>query len=137
MFLFAENYFLPKSMKLCYLLGPLNLFLDESSGISHSRFSCPHSFNTSWEQIQLDGPSESGSTHFWSTAGSPMSTVEHGKPLPCTEKSILHWNWKAGAQQSGSNRELLDEFCSFKTYWSVILKMDCVSPPNFTLVSGY
>lgn len=137
MFLFPENYFLPKIMKLCYLMGPLNLFLDENSGISHDRLSCPYSFNMSREQTELDGASESGSTHFWSTAGSPQSTVEQGKPLLCTEKSILHWNWKTGVEQSGSNRELLDEYCSLKTYWSVILKMDCVSLPNSTLVSGY
>lgn len=131
MFLFPENYFLSKSRKLCYLLGPLNLFLDESSGISQDRLSRPHSFNVSREQTQLDGPSESGSTPFWSTAGSLLGTVEHGEPLPCMEKSILHWNWKAGVEQSGSNRELLDECCSLKTYWSCYLTKRLCFPSKF------
>lgn len=106
--------------------------------LSQDRLSCPlHFFNISGERVELDGPSESGSTHFWSTAGSLLNIVEHGKPPLCTEKSNLPWNWKVGAEQPGPKGELHDEFCSFKTYWCGILQMDCISLLNSALVSGY
>lgn len=111
--LFPKNYFPSKCMKLRYLLGPLNLFLGESSA-TNSRQTL-HFFNLSRHWLQLEGSSESISTHFWSRAGSLLNIAEHGKPLLCKEKSNLPWNWKVGAKQPRPKWELYSEYCSFKT----------------------
>lgn len=48
--------------------------------LSQGRLSySPHFFNMCTEQTQLNGSSESGSTHVWSTAGSLLNIVEHGE----------------------------------------------------------
>lgn len=112
--LFPENCFPSKCMKLCYLLGPLNLFLGESSA-TNSRQTL-HFFNMSRGWLQLEGSSESDSTQFWSTTGSLLNIAEHGKPLLCKEKSNLPWNWKVGAKQPWPNCELYSEFSSFETH---------------------
>lgn len=74
----------------------------------------------STEQVHLDGSTESGSSHAWSTASSLLNIVEHGEH--CNEKLNLPWNWKIWAEKPRPKEELHAEFCGFKIYCVVYYK---------------